>query len=144
MSVETTIAPVRANQHGEHQADGPLSQNRDDIVRLRIHLNHGFQAGIDRLDEAGAVEGNAVRNFLDAASDDPIHDANILRKAAAGGLEARSHANFLVYRDTGHRVSGRSKNNSQHGMWWNAIDPIAGLVARRRPSPTAATTPAVS
>ena len=57
-----------------------------------------LEAGIYRLDEAGLIETHAVRDFFYAALDDPVHDADVLRKAAAGRLESRRHADLLVDR----------------------------------------------
>ena len=96
VSVATTRAPRAAAQHGEDQADGALSQDQHDVAGLRIGFDNRFEAGVHRFDEAGPFEGDAVGNLLDAARDNPIHDADVLREAAAGGLESGRDADFLV------------------------------------------------
>ena len=89
-------AAAQFQKHGEEQADRALALDEHDIVRLRIALLHGFQTSVERLDEGGDFEGHAIGNFLDAALDDPIHDADVLGESAAGGLEAGSDAYLLI------------------------------------------------
>ncbi len=62
-----------------------------------FELHHAFQAGIHRFDEAGAIEGDAVGDFFHAATDDPVHHADILRKSAAGRFVARRYADLFVH-----------------------------------------------
>ena len=66
------------HQHRKQQTDWPLTQYYYDIFRLRVQLNDTLEAGIHWLDKAGAVERNAIRNFFDAAVNDPIHYPDIL------------------------------------------------------------------
>jgi len=88
-------------KHREQQANRALSDYQYCFTSVRIALNYGFEAGVDGLDKAGAIEGDSVGDFLDAATDDPIHDAYILREAAAGRLVSGCHANFLIDRALG-------------------------------------------
>ena len=68
VSVAITRAPVRAHQHGEDQADRALvPESATTSPGCGSQLHHALQAGVHRLDEAGALEGNAVRNLFDAA-----------------------------------------------------------------------------
>jgi hypothetical protein len=61
-----------------------------------------FVAGIDGLDEDRLLKGNVVRDAdqpgrLDAVADDPVHHADVLREASAGGLaETSGGADVLV------------------------------------------------
>src|SRR5262249_52136390 len=68
------------------------------VVRSRVALNHGLEAGVHRFNEAGAVERDTVRNLFHAASNDPVHHADILRKASSGWFVAGAYADFLVDR----------------------------------------------
>jgi len=58
--------PVRRapHQHGEHEADGALAQHHHELIRLRIGLHNSFEAGVQRLDQCGALKRNAVRYLL--------------------------------------------------------------------------------
>src|ERR1035438_311666 len=89
---------VALHQHGEKQTDGSLAQYYHYIFGFRIELDHTFETGIKWLDETGAVERNTVRDLFDAAADDPIHDANVLRESAACGLVSGRHADLFVDR----------------------------------------------
>ncbi len=55
-----------------------------------------FHTGVDRFDEAGLLEGNGVGNADGAVLDDPVHDADVFGKAAAGGLESRGTADLFI------------------------------------------------
>ena len=77
---------------------GPWPSTTTTSSGLRIALHHGFQAGIQRLHQRGALERDAVGNLLHAASHNPVHDAHVLREAAARGLESRRDPHFLIDR----------------------------------------------
>ena len=83
-------------KHGEEKTDRPLTLHEDHVVRLRVALLHRLQAGVHGLDEGSDFERHSVRNFFDAAIDNPVHGAHILRETATGRLEARRHADLLV------------------------------------------------
>jgi hypothetical protein len=83
-------------EHGEEEADGPLAHDDGEIAGAGVGHPDGLDAGIDGLDEAGGVEGNAIGNQLDAAFDDPVHDADVLGEAAAGGFKAGGNAHLFV------------------------------------------------
>ena len=60
--------PRAARQHGEHQADRPLSQDHHQIVRLRVALHHGLQARVERFHQAWRVR----RRFRRESSRRPL------------------------------------------------------------------------
>src|SRR5271163_2813836 len=86
------------HQHGEEQTDGPLAQYYHDIFGLRVQLDHAFQTGVNGFYKAGAIKRYAIRDFLNAAPDNPIHDTNVLRKSAACRLISRCYADFFINR----------------------------------------------
>src|SRR5579862_5020437 len=57
-----------------------------------------LHAGVDRLDEAGLLEGDLIGNANRTVLDDPIHDADVFGKPAAGRLKACRAAYFLISR----------------------------------------------
>ncbi len=89
VSVAANLRARAMHQHGEHQPDGSLAHDHHEVLGLRIALHHGFQAGVQRLDQGGALEGDAVGNLLHAALHNPVHHPHILREAAARRLETR-------------------------------------------------------
>src|SRR5262249_55568366 len=86
------------HEHGEHQANGALAHDEDEIIWMRIALDDGLETSVQRLHESGAIERYAIRDFLDAAVHDPIHYANKLRKAAASWFESSGDADLLILR----------------------------------------------
>jgi hypothetical protein len=62
---------------------------------------NSFVAVFYRLYPARLIEGNSVRNQLDSALYDPIEDAHVLRKPAAGRLITCRRAHFFVNRTLG-------------------------------------------
>src|SRR5689334_12176267 len=86
------------HQHREHEPDRALAENDNNIVRLRVALHDGFEAGVEWLDKCRALEGNVIGDALDAGFHDPVHHPDVLREAAAGGLKAGRDPNFLVCR----------------------------------------------
>ncbi len=70
----------------EQDADGSLADDEDGLVGLEVEQLHGLVAGVDGLEEGGLLEWDVVRDANDAALDDPIHDADVLGEASAGGL----------------------------------------------------------
>ena len=89
---------------------GPWPSTDHQFPGLRIALHNRLQAGIHRLDQAGAFKGDAIGNLLDAAAYNPIHDAHVLRESAAGGLESGCDAHSLVVR-TARIACARSRNS---------------------------------
>ena len=86
-------------ERGMHEADGALADDENRVVGSEAEHLDAFENGVDRLDEGGLLEGDAVGNADHAAiGDDEVHDADVLGKAAAGGLEARRDAGLLVER----------------------------------------------
>ena len=82
-----------------HQADGALADDEDRIVRREVEQLDAFEHGLQRLNEGSLLEWHAVGNRDHAAVvDDEVHDADVLGKAAAGGLEAGRGAGLLVER----------------------------------------------
>jgi len=78
------------------RADRSLTLHEHHVVRARFALLDRFQTGVDRLDECGHFERNAVRDLFYPAFDDPIHRADVLRETAAGRFEARRDAHFFI------------------------------------------------
>ena len=88
-----------AGQRGMHQADRALADHQHRIVGGEIEQLHALEHGVHRLDEGRLLKGHAVGNAHHAAvGDDEVHHANVLGKAAAGGLEAGRDAGLLVER----------------------------------------------
>ena len=79
-------------------ADGALSEHGDDVFGLGIDLLEPLEAGVHGFDKTSLIEAHAIRNFFDAAFDDPVHNAHVLGEAATGGLESRCYANLLINR----------------------------------------------
>ncbi len=116
-------------QHGEHQTDGSLTDHHSCFVRLRRALHHGLQTGIHGLDETGAIKRDSVRNLFHAVFDDPIHNAHVLRKTAAGRFKSRGHADLFV--DRALRVQFTlAIETFRQGMWWKTTTRSPG--AKRR------------
>ena len=84
-------------ESGEHEADGALPDHQHRLIRGQIEQLHALQGRVQRLDEGCLLERHAVGNpHHTAMGDDPVHHANVLRKAAAGRLKTRRRADFLV------------------------------------------------
>ncbi len=98
VSVATMVAPERFTSTVNSKPIGPCPRITTTSSALRIQLNHALHAGIHGLDETGAIKRHAIGNFLDAALDDPIHHADILRKASARRLVSGRNADFLIDR----------------------------------------------
>ena len=88
-----------AGERGKHQADGALANDQHRFVGGQIEQLHAFQTVFTGSMKGGLLKGDAVGNSHHASEgDDPFHDANVFRKAAAGRLEASGRANFFVDR----------------------------------------------
>ena len=88
-----------AGEDGVHQADGSLADDQHRIVGGEIEQLYALEHGVHRLDEGGLLEWNAVGNAHHAAArGDEVHHADVLGKAAAGGLKAGGDAGLLVER----------------------------------------------
>jgi len=84
-------------ERGVEDADWALADDEDRLIRLEIDGFQALEDGVDRLDEGSLVEGDAVGDADDAAvADDPVHDADVLGEAAAGGFKACGNAGGLV------------------------------------------------
>lgn len=88
-------------EHCEKQPNRSLTLDKHNVARLRIALLDCFEASIERLDEGRDFKRNAMGNLLDATLDNPIHDADILRKSAAGRFKTGSHAHLFINRALG-------------------------------------------
>jgi hypothetical protein len=89
MSEVRTVAPVCFRQRGEDDADASLPNDEHGVVGLEREQLDGLEAGVDGLDESRLLEGNVVGDFDESGgscsvADDPVHDADVLGKAAAG------------------------------------------------------------
>src|ERR1700761_6455302 len=80
----------------EDKTDCPLAEDSNGIPAAELEQLDPFEAGIHRLNPAGLIERDAGWNFFNSTIHDPIHDAHILRKAAARRFKARGDAHFLV------------------------------------------------
>ncbi len=90
---------MRFGEHGVHQADGALADDQHRVVGDEIEQLCALEHGHQRLDKSRLLKGHIVGDVHDAAvGDDEVHHADVLGKAAAGGLEARGGAGFLVER----------------------------------------------
>src|SRR5579884_253783 len=85
-------------QHGEHQADRTLPENRDNIAGPQIELLHRLETRIDGLHERCPLEADALGDLLHPAFHDPVHHAYELGETAARGLESRRDSDLLVHR----------------------------------------------
>ena len=101
VSVASRVDPERFTSMVNSRPMGPWPSTTTTSSGLRIQLHHALETGIDGLDEAGAIERNALRDFFHAAPDDPVHDANVLRKSAAGRLISRRYADLFINRALG-------------------------------------------
>lgn len=90
-------------EHGEEEADGPLAHDDGEIAGAGIGHPDGLDAGVDGFDEAGGVEGNAIGNQLDAAFDDPVHDADVLIDATCP-LVTKVHLEAVKFAKKGYRI----------------------------------------
>ena len=120
VSVAATRAPVRCDQHGEHQADGALAHDEDEVLGLGIALHHRLEAGVEGFDEGGPLEGDAFGDLLHAAFHDPIHHPDVLGKPAAGGFKPGGDPDFLVHRALGVSFAVAVEAFEPQGMWWKA------------------------
>src|SRR5207244_6429601 len=68
------------------------------LLGLRVALRYGFQAGVERLYQSRALEGDPVGNPLDAMLHDPVHHPYVLGESAARRLESGSDPHALVNR----------------------------------------------
>ena len=94
-----TRAPVLLGQRGVHQADGSLANDQNRVVGGQVEHLYALEHGIEGLDEGGLLEGHIVGDANYAAVlHHEVHDADVLGKAAAGGLEAGRDAGLLVER----------------------------------------------
>ena len=84
-----------------------------------------------------------VRDLLNAALYDPVHDAYILRESAARRFKSRSDTDFLVYRALREQIVLTVKALTARNVMKHDHT-ITGLETLITPSPTAATVPAVS
>ena len=75
---------------------GPWPMTRDSFIGLQLQVVDGFVAGVYRFDPGGLFEGNVVGDADEAAVDNPVHDADVFGKAAAGGLKGGGGADLLV------------------------------------------------
>jgi hypothetical protein len=84
---------------------GALADDQDRVVGARLSKLDALEDGVDGFNEGRLLEGNAVGDAHDAAvRDDEVHHADVLGKAAAGGLEARGDAGLLIERALRGRV----------------------------------------
>src|SRR5450755_3085049 len=97
--------PGAPQQHGKHQANRSLANHHGGFIGLGRALHYGLQTGVDRFDETGALERNSFRNFFNAVLDDPVHNAHVLREAAAGRFKSRCHTHLLIDRALGIKLS---------------------------------------
>ncbi len=67
-----------------HEADRPLADDEDSVVGREVEQLDAFEDRVQGLNEGSLLEGHAVgdRNHA-AVIDDKVHDADVLRKAAA-------------------------------------------------------------
>ena len=84
------------NEHGEDQPDWALSENGDDITGNDMEKLASFETRVDRLYPACLIERDAGGNTQDAALDDPIHDPDVLGKAAARCFKTGGDTNPFV------------------------------------------------
>src|SRR6267154_616915 len=82
--------------HQELQADGAAADYQDCFVRCYPSLLHGFDDGVDGLDEGGFFEGDIVRERDDAALGNPGHSFDVFAETAAVGREAAGEPRGLV------------------------------------------------
>ena len=132
-----------ASERGMHEADGALADDEDRIVSGEIEQLCALEHRHQRLDEGCLFEGHVVGNrTTPPIGDDKVQDANVLGKAAARRFESGSCASLLVER-------------ALRGSVFAAVVAFAaGNVVEAHhavadgelvtPSPTAATTPAIS
>ena len=57
-----------AGEHGMHQADGALADDENRVVGAQVEHLYALEHGVDRLDEGGLLERDAVGNGHDAAA----------------------------------------------------------------------------
>src|SRR5947209_20128960 len=86
------------HQHREYDPDWSLSKYRDYIRRLQPKADHALQARVYRFHPAGLIERHAGRYAFYAAVYDPVHDAHVLGKPAAGRFEPGGNADLLIDR----------------------------------------------
>ncbi len=142
-SVATMVAPERFTSMVNSSPMGPWPRITTTSSAWGSSCTTPFRQVFKRLDEAGAVEGNVFGDLLDAAADDPVHHADVLRESAAGRFIAGSHARPSCTRGTGRRACGGSR--SIPGRGYGGRPPRDRLAENpRTPAPAAATTPAVS
>ena len=73
-----------------------MSDDEDGFAGFEAESVDSLHAGVDGLNETGLLERDTVGNTDGAMLDDPVHDANVFGKAAAGGLESGGAADLLV------------------------------------------------
>ena len=110
VSVATMVHPRSFSSMVNIRPIGPWPCTSTTSSGCGIALFDGFQTGVDRFDKRRHLERNAVRDFLHAAFDDPVHHADILRKTAARGLESGRHAHFLINGTLRIQVSARNRS----------------------------------
>ena len=76
-----------------------MSDGQHSLSGLRPQGLDALHAGVYGLDEASLLKRNSFPNADGTIAHNPVHDADILRKAAAGGFKSR-RATYLLIRRT--------------------------------------------
>ena len=87
---------LKFGDHEKLQADGTASGDENGFARGDASFLHGFENGVDGLDEGGFLEGDVVGQRDDAAFGDPGHGFDIFGETTAVGSEAAGEAGGFV------------------------------------------------
>src|SRR5260370_38977835 len=90
------VRGLQLANHEKLQADGAAADYENGFTWRDARLLHGFDDGVDRLDEGSFFERDIVRKRDDAALCDPGHGFDVFAEAAAVLRDAAGAAGALV------------------------------------------------
>ncbi len=90
------MAPVLLGKGGQQDSDRALTDHQHRLVRLQAEQLDRFVTCVDGLEKRRLLERNFIRNFYQTTTHNPVHYANVLGEASAGGREAGSASHLLV------------------------------------------------
>src|SRR5260370_11613117 len=90
------VRGLQLANHEKLQADGAAADYENGFTWRDARLLHGFDDGVDRLDEGSFFERDIVRKRDDAALCDPGHGFDVFAEAGPVWREAAGEAGALV------------------------------------------------